>query len=68
MSLAASDVSCYQAGLENDTCDSWSALLPDGVPDNIWYRFIITDGTKTVYYADNPLPWMGVSAVPVMRR
>ena len=53
MSLAASDVSCYQAGLENDTCDFWSALLPDSVPDNIWYRFIITDGTKTVYYADN---------------
>ncbi len=25
MSLAASDVSCYQAGLENDTCDFWSA-------------------------------------------
>ncbi len=53
MTLAASDVSCYQAGLENDSCDYWAVTLPNGAPDNLWYRFIITDGTKTVYYADN---------------
>ncbi len=53
MSLAASDVSCYQADLENDTCDFWEVTLPNSEPDNLWYRFIVTDGTKTVYYADN---------------
>ncbi|MCL4562134.1 MAG: alpha-amylase family glycosyl hydrolase [Chloroflexi bacterium] len=53
MTLAASDVSCYQAGLENDSCDFWSIVLPNDNPNNLWYRFIITDGTKTVYYADN---------------
>lgn len=53
MGLAASDVSCYQAGLEKETCDFWAITLPDGAPDNIWYRFIVTDGSKTVYYGDN---------------
>ncbi|MRR29431.1 glycoside hydrolase family 13 protein, partial [bacterium] len=53
MSLAASDVSCYQSDLEGHTCDFWAVTLPNAAPDNLWYRFIITDGTKTVYYADN---------------
>jgi len=53
MTLVASDVSCYQAGLESDSCDYWAYSLSDTQPDNYWYRFIITDGTKTVYYADN---------------
>jgi len=53
MTLAASDVSCYQASLENDTCDFWAVTLPNAAPDNYWYRFIVTDGTKTAYYADN---------------
>src|SRR5207249_188162 len=50
---AASDVSCYQAGLEDQTCDFWAVTLPNNMPDNLWYRFIVTDGTKTAYYADN---------------
>jgi len=53
MTLAASDVSCYQAGLESETCDFWQLTLSNPVPNNLWYRFIVTDGTKTVYYADN---------------
>ncbi|MBL8058692.1 MAG: hypothetical protein JNK29_18455, partial [Anaerolineales bacterium] len=53
MSLAAADVSCYQAGLEAHTCDFWQATLPGGDPDNYWYRFIISDGADTDYYADN---------------
>jgi glycosidase len=53
MTPAATDVSCYQPGLEQFTCDFWAATLPNAVPDNLWYRFIVTDGTKTVYYADN---------------
>ena len=52
MHIAASDVSCYQDGLPY-SCDFWEVTLPNTAPDNLWYRFIITDGTKTVYYADN---------------
>ncbi len=53
MDLAATDVSCYQEGLEDDRCDFWETTLPNIEPNNFWYRFLITDGTKTVYYADN---------------
>ena len=53
MSLAAADVSCYQAELANETCDFWSLTLDNSVPDNLWYRFIVTDGNDTNYYADN---------------
>ena len=53
MSLAATDVSCYQVGLEDETCDFWSVTLPNNEPDNLWYRFIVTDGSDTNYYADN---------------
>ncbi len=57
MSIAASDVSCYQPGLESSTCDFWQTTLPGDQPttgaDVLWYRFVVTDGTKTVYYADD---------------
>ena len=53
MTPAATDVSCYQAELEDQTCDFWAATLDNENPANIWYRFIVTDGTKTAYYADN---------------
>ncbi|HSL30718.1 MAG TPA: alpha-amylase family glycosyl hydrolase [Anaerolineales bacterium] len=53
MSLAAADVPCYQAGLESFTCDFWQVELDEVDPNNLWYRFIITDGSDTDYYADN---------------
>ncbi|HLO33599.1 MAG TPA: alpha-amylase family glycosyl hydrolase, partial [Anaerolineales bacterium] len=53
MTRAAEDVSCYQPGLESFTCDFWQAALKEGSPNNLWYRFIVTDGTDTDYYADN---------------
>jgi glycosidase len=53
MAVAASDVSCYQAGLEAERCDFWSITLPNGTPDNLWYRFVIADGSDTDYYADD---------------
>jgi glycosidase len=52
MTLVASDVSCYQA-LGGQTCDFWEESLTSPVPDNLWYRFIVTDGSQSVYYADN---------------
>ncbi len=53
MSLAAAQVSCYQPGLEAFTCDFWQAELDKASPNNLWYRFIVTDGSDTDYYADN---------------
>jgi len=53
MTLAATGVSCYQPGLESFTCDFWQASVDRATPDNLWYRFIVTDGTDTDYYADN---------------
>jgi glycosidase/fibronectin type 3 domain-containing protein len=53
MTPAAMDVSCYQPGLEDFTCDFWQAALKENSPNNLWYRFIVTDGTDTDYYADN---------------
>ena len=50
---AATDVSCYQPGLEQFTCDFWQTSLEEASPNNLWYRFIVTDGTDTNYYADN---------------
>ncbi|MBI5567959.1 MAG: alpha-amylase [Chloroflexi bacterium] len=53
MAPAATDVACYQPGLETETCDFWSVTLNYASPDNLWYRFIVADGTQTAYYADN---------------
>ncbi len=52
MTRAADGVDCYQSGLPF-TCDFWAITLPNPAPDNFWYRFILTDGTDTDYYADN---------------
>lgn len=52
MTIAASNVPCYQ-DLGNRTCDFWEAEVKSTVPNNYWYRFIVSDGSKTVYYADN---------------
>jgi glycosidase len=53
MTRAASDVSCYQASLAAETCDYWQARLTNPAPNNLWYRFVVTDGSKTAYYADD---------------
>ena len=54
MSVAASGVDCYQAALADKRCDFWELTLPeDHGADNLWYRFIVTDGTDTDYYADD---------------
>ena len=56
MALAAEDVSCYQAGLESERCDFWQLTIPNALAsqaDNLWYRFIVSDGSDTDYYGDN---------------
>jgi glycosidase len=52
MHVAASAVACPDAGAGR-TCDLWEATLQRSAPANLWYRFIVTDGTDTDYYADN---------------
>jgi glycosidase len=52
MTLAAADVDCYEPG-QIWTCDFWEATLSNAVPNNLWYRFFVTDGSDTDYYADN---------------
>jgi glycosidase/fibronectin type 3 domain-containing protein len=53
MTLAASDVSCYDPALVSETCDFWAKTLSNASPNNLWYRFVVTDGGDTDYYADN---------------
>ncbi len=53
MSIEAADVSCYDAALAAERCDFWAVTLPNDVPDNLWYRFVVSDGADTDYYADD---------------
>jgi glycosidase len=56
LSVAARAVPCYQPGLEAERCDFWQLTLPASIanqPDNLWYRFIVSDGSDTDYYGDN---------------
>jgi glycosidase len=54
MALAAGGIGCYEPGLEEERCDFWELTVPEQHgADNLWYRFIVTDGTDTDYYADD---------------
>ena len=53
MQIAANDVPCYQEDLSGHTCDYWEATIKSDNPKNLWYRFIVTDGSATAYYADD---------------
>lgn len=54
MTRAASDVSCYDAALADARCDFWEYTIgADHPADNLWYRFVVTDGTDTDHYADD---------------
>jgi len=53
MTVAARDVSCYGSAPAGLSCDFWEATVQSAVPNNLWYRFIVADGSDTAYYADN---------------
>jgi glycosidase len=53
MSIAAADVPCDDPALAADRCDVWAVTLPNAAPDNLWYRFVVTDGADTDYYGDD---------------
>ena len=51
MTIAASDVDCYQE--LPFSCDFWETTLEYSAPTNLWYRFIVSDGSDMDFYADN---------------
>jgi glycosidase/fibronectin type 3 domain-containing protein len=53
MERVASGVSCYQGSLASESCDYWQTTLPNASANNLWYRFVVSDGSKTAYYADD---------------
>ena len=53
MVRVAAGVSCYQASLATESCDFWQATLPNTQVDIHWYRFIVSDGSKSAYYGDD---------------
>jgi glycosidase len=53
LQIAASNISCYDPALANDTCDYWETTYTPTQLTTLYYRFIVTDGTSTAYYADD---------------
>src|SRR3954470_16209561 len=53
MSIAAANVSCADPALAAERCDFWATTLANSAPDNLWYRFIVSDGSDTDFYADD---------------
>ncbi|HEX2755331.1 MAG TPA: alpha-amylase family glycosyl hydrolase, partial [Candidatus Limnocylindrales bacterium] len=56
MSIAAGGAPCGADVPAGETCDFWSVTMPQAIasqPDNLWYRFIVTDGTDTDFYGDD---------------
>jgi glycosidase len=53
MQIAAANISCYDAALVADTCDYWQTVYTPTQLSTLYYRFIVTDGTATAYYADD---------------
>ncbi|WP_239488499.1 alpha-amylase family glycosyl hydrolase [Luteitalea sp. TBR-22] len=54
MQVVASDVPCSPSSTSSPGCDLWEATVQRGQPETLWYRFIVSDGTDTAYYADHP--------------
>lgn len=55
MTIAASDVSCYDSNQPDETCDYWQTTITPVAPTTLYYRFIVTDGAATAYYDDDLL-------------
>lgn len=53
MSPEATGAGCYQPDLVGKTCDFWSVTVPEPKAATQWYRFVVTDGSRTVYYGDD---------------
>lgn len=53
MTIAASDVSCYDPAQPDESCDFWQTTYTPSQLGTLYYRFIVTDGTATAYYDDD---------------
>lgn len=53
MTVAAGGVPCDTPELAANTCDYWQTVITPTQRMNLYYRFIVTDGTATAYYADD---------------
>lgn len=53
MSIAASNVDCFDPALSGQTCDYWQLTYTPKALGTVYYRFIISDGATTAYYSDN---------------
>ncbi|HYH93378.1 MAG TPA: alpha-amylase family glycosyl hydrolase, partial [Candidatus Saccharimonadales bacterium] len=54
MRRVASGVDCYEAALASERCDFWETTLEGDLgADNLWYRFVVSDGDDIDYYADD---------------
>ncbi|MGH3071233.1 MAG: alpha-amylase family glycosyl hydrolase [Gaiellaceae bacterium] len=51
MAFAAEGVSCYDGS--SRLCDFYELTLANAEADNLWYRFVVSDGSDTDYYADD---------------
>lgn len=52
MQRVASGVACYQPDLQY-SCDFWQAEVDASSIGTLYYRFIVKDGSKSVYYEDD---------------
>jgi glycosidase len=52
MQRVAKDAPCI-SGPAGQSCDYWEAQVDSGAKSTLYYRFIVTDGTRTVFYEDN---------------
>ncbi len=53
MQLVANAITCYSADLSDQSCDYWETVVTPTQKTTLYYRFIVTDGTATAYYADD---------------
>jgi len=60
MILAARNVDCFDTTIVGSTCDYWQYTYTPQKLGTTYYRFILTDGTSTAYYADNGPRYGGV--------
>ena len=53
MTPAATGIPCDTVALSASSCDYWQTVITPTQLMNLYYRFIVTDGTATTYYADD---------------
>lgn len=53
MEKVADGVSCYEAALASESCDFWAITLTPSQIGTLYYRFVVSDGSATAYYADD---------------